>query len=60
MDPTFDTDSAYVVTDLGARRKGYVLIDPDGHVLMEDRTQPGPSLRVFKLELTKQQLDGRQ
>jgi hypothetical protein len=31
----------------------YVLISPDGKVLLDDRTIPHPSLRAFKLEVIR-------
>ncbi|MCA9075276.1 MAG: redoxin domain-containing protein [Planctomycetaceae bacterium] len=34
----------------------YLLIGPDGRVLIENRTAGGPSLRVYKLEIVRQYL----
>lgn len=34
----------------------YVLIDPDGKVLLDDRTIPHPTLRVYKLEIIRKHL----
>ncbi len=34
----------------------YILLGPDGRVLIENRTAVGPSLRAFKLELVRQHL----
>ncbi len=34
----------------------YLLLGPDGRVLIENRTAVGPSLRAFKLELVRQHL----
>jgi hypothetical protein len=37
----------------------YVLIGPDGHVLKDDSTIPGPALRSFKIEIVRQLLMNR-
>ena len=37
----------------------YILIDPDGKVLVNDRTTMGPSLRSFKVELIRQIVNER-
>ena len=37
----------------------YVLIDPDGNVLLDDRTIPSPTLRGYKLEIIRNALFGK-
>jgi thiol-disulfide isomerase/thioredoxin len=51
--------SAYKKLGLCSGYPSYVLLSPEGTVLLADNVLPGPTLRTFKLELIRTALLGR-
>lgn len=54
--PDGRTVTAYQRHGIANSVPSYVLIGPDGNVLLDDRTIPHPSLRSYKMEIIRQKL----